>query len=73
MKKILDRDGTVDVLQLARDDWDAPESVFHPEDNSMVNESHTNELKIQSPTEKLVNGDVQIIFGHPDVLLSKEG
>ena len=31
------------------------------------------ELKLKGPSEKLVKGHIQIIFSHPEALLSKEG
>ena len=29
--------------------------------------------KLESPSKNLVSGDVQIVFAHPESLLSKEG
>jgi len=30
-------------------------------------------MKLTSPSAKLINGDVQIVFAHPEALLCKEG
>ena len=39
----------------------------------MDSECNAGEAKLKSSNEKIVNGDVQIVFAHPEALLSKEG
>ena len=68
LKVLQDIGVTADVLQLAGDDREATESLFCPE-----NTSESNDKSPKKPNEKLVNGDVQIVFAHPEALLSKEG
>jgi len=73
LKVLEERGVTADVLQLATDGWEATESLFHSETNSVHNESIDDEMKLTSPSAKLINGDVQIVFAHPEALLSEEG
>ena len=59
LKVLQDRGITADVLQLFNDEREADESKA---DGSLKN-----------PSAKLMNGDIQIMFTHPEALLSKEG
>lgn len=73
--KVLEERGiSADVLQLSSDQTRDCESLF-PSDQTTCVESECNagEAKLKSPNEKIVNGDVQIVFAHPEALLSKEG
>ena len=69
-----ERGVSADVLQLSSDQSSDCASLF-PSDHttSAEDESSVGEAKLKSPNEKLVNGDVQIVFAHPEALLSKEG
>ena len=64
-----DRGITADVLQLTSDDREATHSLFHSKD---IDESSA-ERCLKTPSAMLMNGDVQIVFAHPEALLSKEG
>lgn len=64
-----ERGVTADVLQLASDDREGIESLFNPNDNDET----VDVAKLKSPSKNLLSGDVQIVFGHPESLLSKEG
>ena len=70
-----DRGVSANVLQLVRDDSADCESLFCSEkdDPDRENSIVATELKLKSPRQKLVKGDTQIIFSHPEALLSKEG
>ena len=59
---------TADVIQLASDDRESIESLFNPEDN----DESVDVSKLKSPSEKILNRDIQIVFAHPEALLSKE-
>ena len=74
-KVLKDRGVSADVLQLVRDDSADCESLFCSEKDDPDRENSTvaSELKLKSPSEKLVKGHIQIIFSHPEALLSKEG
>ena len=69
LKVLQDRGITADVLQLTSDDREATESLFHPKN---IDESSA-ESCLKNPSAMLMNGDVQIVFAHPEALLSKEG
>ena len=69
LKVLGERGITADVLQLVSDDREGIESLFNPEDN----DESADVSKLKSPSKKLLSGDVQIIFAHPESLLSKEG
>ena len=71
LKVLQEREVTANVLQLASDEWEGTESLFHSEKNS--NRSNADELKLRNPGTKLLNGNVEIVFPHPKALLSKEG
>ena len=71
LKVLQDIGVTADVLQLASDEWEATESLFHSENES--NRSNADELKLKNLCTKLVHGNIQIVFAHPEALLSKEG
>ena len=58
-----------DVLQLTSDDREATDSLFHSKD---IDESSA-ERCLKNPSAMLMNVDVQIVFAHPEVILSKEG
>ena len=73
LKVLEERGVAADVLQLATDGWAATESLFHSETNSVHEGSIDDKMKLTSPSAKLINGDVQIVFAHPEALLSKEG
>ena len=75
LKVLKDRGVSADVLQLVRDDSADCESLFRSEKDDPDRENSTvaAELKLKSPSKKLVKGDIQIIFSHPEALLSKEG
>ncbi|KAJ7308645.1 hypothetical protein OS493_040389 [Desmophyllum pertusum] len=66
-----DRGVSADVLQLVSDQQRVCESLFLSDKTE--SESNTDEIKLKSPNEKLLNGDVQIVFAHPEAMLSKEG
>ena len=68
--KVLEERGiAADVLRLTSDDREGIESLFNPgDDDESVDVS-----KLESPSKNLVSGDVQIVFAHPESLLSKEG
>ena len=68
LKVLGERGITADVLQLASDDRESIESLFNPEDN----DESVDVSKLKSPSEKILNGDMQIVFAHPEALLSKE-
>lgn len=70
LKVLQEREVTANVLQLASDEWEGTESLFHSEKNS--NRSNADELKLRNPGTKLLNGNVEIVFAHPKALLSKE-
>ena len=74
MKVLKDTGVTADVLQIVRDDSADCESLFCSEkdDPDRKNSTVAAELKLKSPSEKLVKGDIQIIFSHPEALLSKD-
>ena len=74
-KVLKDRGVSADVLQLVRDDSADCESLFCSEKDDPDRENSTvaSQLKLKSPSEKLVKGHIQIIFSHPEALLSKEG
>ena len=74
MKVLKDRGVSADVLQLVRDYSADCESLFCSENDDPDRENSTvaAELKFKSPSEKSVKGDIQIIFSHPEALLSKE-
>ena len=74
MKVLKDRGVSADVLQLVRDYSADCESLFCLENDDPDRENSTvaAELKFKSPSEKSVKGDIQIIFSHPEALLSKE-
>ena len=61
-----DRGITADVLQVFNDERKATDSLFHS-DKSKADGS------LKNPSAKLLNGDIQIMFTHPEALLSKEG
>ena len=69
LKVLQDRGITADVLQLTSDDREATDSLFHSKD---IDESSA-ERCLKNPSAMLMNGDVQIVFAHPEVILSKEG
>ena len=69
LKVLGERGITADVLQLASVDREGIESLFNPEDN----DESVDVSKLKSPSEKLLSGDIQIVFAHPESLLSKEG
>lgn len=76
LKVLKDRGVTADVLQLASDEWEASESLFACDEDCpqrCENESNVDEVKLRSPSQNLLNGNVQIVFAHPEALLSKEG
>ena len=75
LKVLKDRGVSADVLQLVRDESADCESLFCSEKDDPERENSTAaaELKFKSPSEKLVKGDIQIIFSHPEALMSKEG
>ena len=75
LKVLKDRGVSADVLQLVRDDSADCESLFCSEkdDHDRENSTAAADLKLKSPSKKLVKGDIQIIFSHPEALLSKEG
>ncbi len=74
LKVLEERGVSADVLQLSSDQARDCASLF-PSDHttSAEDESSVGEAKLKSPNEKIVNGDVQIVFAHPEALLSKEG
>lgn len=69
LKVLEERGVTADVLQLASDDREGIESLFNPNDNDET----VDVAKLKSPSKNLLSGDVQIVFAHPESLLSKEG
>ena len=75
LKVLKERGISADVLQLVRDDSADCESLFCSEKDDPDSENSTvaAQLKLKRPNEKLVKGDIQIIFSHPEALLSKEG
>ena len=74
MKVLKDRGVSADVLQLVRDYSADCESLFCSEKDDPDRENSTvAESPLKSPSEKLVKGDIQIIFSHREALLSKEG
>ena len=77
LKVLKDRGVSADVLQLVSDDSAGFESLFCSEKDDPAadreNSTVAAELKLKSPSEKLLKGDIQIIFSHPEALLSKEG
>lgn len=65
--KVLQETGvTADILQLASDEWEMTESLLQ----SKNNEGNAKQ-SLKTPSARLVNGDVQIVFAHPEALLSK--
>ena len=52
LKVLQERGVTADVLQLATDGWEATQSLFHSEMNSVHNESIDDEIKLTSPSAK---------------------
>ena len=64
-----ERGVTADVLQFSSDDREGIESLFNPNDHDET----VDVAKLKSPSENLLSGDVQIVFAHPESLLSKEG
>lgn len=68
--RVLEERGvTTDVLQLASDDQEGTESLFNPNDDDETMDV----VKLKSPSKNLLSGDVQIVFAHPECLLSKKG
>ena len=68
--KVLQKRGiTADVLQLNNDEREAIDSLFNY--SELTDESA--ERSLSNPSARLMNGDVQIVFAHPEALLSKEG
>ena len=59
-----DRGITADVLQLFNDEREATESLFHSDESKA-------DGSLKNPSAKLMNGDIQIMFTHPEALLSK--
>ena len=53
------------------------ESLFELNLNESSTQSedqgNVDEVKLRYPTEKLLNGDTQLVFAHPEALLCKEG
>ena len=68
LKVLQERGVTADVLQLASDEWETTESLFQSKNNE-----DNAEQSLKTPSARLLNGDVQIVFAHPEALLSKEG
>ena len=75
LKVLKDRGVSADVLQLVSDDSEDCESLFCSEKDDPDRENSTVvvDLKLKSPSEKLVKEITQIIFSHSEALLSKEG
>ena len=68
--KVLQKRGiTADVLQLNNDEREASDSLFNY--SELADESA--ERSLSNPSVRLMNGGVQIVFAHPEALLSKEG
>ena len=67
LKVLEERGVTTDVLQLASDDREGTESVFNPNDDD-----ETLDVAKKSPSKTLLSRDVQIVFAHPESLLSKK-
>ena len=68
--KVLQKRGiTADVLQLNNDEREAIDSLF----NYSELREESAERSLSNPSARLMNGDVQIVFAHPEALLSKEG
>lgn len=66
--KVLQKRGiTADVLELNNDEREAIDSLFNYSENESA------ERSLSNPSARLMNGDVQIVFAHPEALLSKEG
>ena len=59
-----DRGITADVLQLFNDEREATESLFNSDESKAAR-------SLKNPSAKLMNGDIQIMFTHPEALLSK--
>ena len=59
-----DRGITADVLQLFNDEREATESLFNSDESKA-------DGSLKNPSAKLMNGDIQIMFTHPEALLSK--
>ena len=75
LKVLKDGGVSADALQLVRDDSADCESLFCSEKDDPERENSTvaAKLKLKRPSKKLVKGDIQIIFSHPEALLRKEG
>ena len=75
LKVLKDRGVSANVLQLVSDDSEDCESLFCSEKDDPDRENSTvaADLKLKSPSEKLVKENIQIIFSHSEALLSKEG
>ena len=75
LKVLKDRGVSANVLQLGSDDSEDCGSLFCSEkdDPDRENSSVAADLKLKSPSEKLVKENIQIIFSHSEALLSKEG
>lgn len=57
------------VLQLSNDERRECESLFVPDESTC----DASEPTLKNLDSKVVKGDVQIVFAHPEALLSKEG
>ena len=64
LKVLQDRGITADVLQLFNDEREATESLFNSDESKA-------DGSLKNPSAKLMNGDIQIMFKHPEALLSK--
>ena len=66
--KVLQKRGiAADVLQINNDKREGIDSLFN------YSEDESAERSLSNPSARLMNGDVQIVFAHPEALLSKEG
>ena len=66
LKVLQDRGITADVLQLLNNEQEATDSLFNSDESKA-------DGWLRHPSVRLLYGDIQIMFTHPEALLSKEG